>query len=465
MIRGLLAVAACLLATLAATFFPTASTRGGGRLVVHEWGTFTSLEDESGAPIRGINTDDEPLPDFVHNLRPMIGGPSEVPSIYFKSVARSHPDVLVRLETPVIYFHLPANGPKSIKLDLDVTFHGGWLTQYYPDAQVSAPGLQTADWNGPYGKIDSSTNGTLAWHGLTIGPARTGPSTKAPVWLAPRAVAAADVTTAKNESERFLFYRGVGNLIPPVQVSRSTDGATLRIHADTPAAMRSLRLVDVKPDGRCALRMLNGPNTDGGDHLLTTATFAAADYAFGNVALIRKSLSDALMHEGLFADEAEGLLNTWETSYFRRPGLRLFFVVPSDWTNRVLPLHLSNDAEVNRVMIGRIEIITPEQRALLSAIARGPASNPEKWLNVAMKKALDGPESAYRDALYASVIAGQATLQSAHVEMPDDYRAYLQLGRFRNALILDEQRRRPAPALATFVKNYELESDTRQVPR
>src|SRR5688572_27293906 len=37
-------------------------------LVVHEWGTFTSLQDEKGEPIGGINTDDEPVPAFVRRL-------------------------------------------------------------------------------------------------------------------------------------------------------------------------------------------------------------------------------------------------------------------------------------------------------------------------------------------------------------------------------------------------------------
>ena len=39
-------------------------------LIVHEWGTFTSLHDEAGRTIDGINTDDEPLPPFVHNMLP-----------------------------------------------------------------------------------------------------------------------------------------------------------------------------------------------------------------------------------------------------------------------------------------------------------------------------------------------------------------------------------------------------------
>ena len=37
-------------------------------LVVHEWGTFTSLQDESGQAIGGLNTDDEPVPKAVLSI-------------------------------------------------------------------------------------------------------------------------------------------------------------------------------------------------------------------------------------------------------------------------------------------------------------------------------------------------------------------------------------------------------------
>ena len=40
------------------------------KLVVHEWGTFTSLQDEAGEAIGGINADDEPVPRFVRRLAP-----------------------------------------------------------------------------------------------------------------------------------------------------------------------------------------------------------------------------------------------------------------------------------------------------------------------------------------------------------------------------------------------------------
>jgi hypothetical protein len=448
-----------LLAFVASSFLVVVSASAADKLVVHEWGTFTSLEDENGKPIGGINTDDEPLPSFVHDLHRLIGGPSEVPAILFKGVPRCDPDVLVRLETPVIYFHLPAHGPKSIKLDLDVTFHGGWLTQYYPDADVSAPGIERMDQDGRFGQLTSTTNGTLAWHGLTIGSEIPGPVTKAPVWVAPRNVAAAGVTTAKGESERFLFYRGVGNLAPPVEVSRSTDGAMLQIHARSPEALRHLWLVDVTTDGRCAMRPLGTVSAKGGDHLMTPATFAGSDYTADNVAAIRQALKTEIVNDGLFDDEADALLNTWEASYFRRPGLRLFFMVPDAWRDQVLPLHLSVDADVKRVMVGRIEIVTPTQRALLAAIAHGPASDPGTWLAAALKKAGGRGEDYYREEWYQQLMSGEKSLQSLHIDMPDDYRAYLQLGRFRNAMILDEAHRRPTVALTQFMKNYRLQPD------
>ena len=37
--------------------------------VVHEWGTFTSLQDENGRTLSGINTDDEPMPLWPRGCR------------------------------------------------------------------------------------------------------------------------------------------------------------------------------------------------------------------------------------------------------------------------------------------------------------------------------------------------------------------------------------------------------------
>jgi hypothetical protein len=53
------------LLSIAAPFFVVEALAGEPQLKVHEWGTFTSLQDERGTAIGGINTDDEPVPLFV----------------------------------------------------------------------------------------------------------------------------------------------------------------------------------------------------------------------------------------------------------------------------------------------------------------------------------------------------------------------------------------------------------------
>ena len=87
-------------------------------------------------------------------------------------------------------------------------------------------------------------------------------------------------------------------------------------------------------------------------------------------------MKNELVTEGLFDDEADALLNTWERSYFRNPGERVFFMVPREWTESVLPLKLSVPAQVTRVMVGRIEMVTPAQRELLQnwPVQRRPSS-------------------------------------------------------------------------------------------
>jgi len=39
-------------------------------------------------------------------------------------------------------------------------------------------------------------------------------------------------------------------------------------------------------------------------------------------------MNAGLVGEGLNPDEADALLNTWDASYFRSHGMRLFFLVP-----------------------------------------------------------------------------------------------------------------------------------------
>jgi hypothetical protein len=468
---GILAFASLLLGPLvvwqlAASPGGTAAAGTGDSLVVHEWGTFTVLQDEQGKPIGGINTDDEPLPDFVHNLNRAANGPSSaMPPVYFKGVERNHPDVVTRLETPVIYFYPPAG--REMTVDVDVRFPAGWLTQYYPDAQVSADGRSQERFE--VGPLTYKSMGTLSWRGLTIGGTPEGPKTDVPAWLAPRRVpAAASVRTPKGEAERYLFYRGVGRIDAPLRVSRSADGTQLEIRSQIGNAiqvrpgmkMGPLWLVDARADGTSAFRTIEAIDlTAEAEKVLATTpgAFSESDYRAENLGALRKALHAALVRDGLYDDEADGLLNTWEASYFKRPGLRMFFMTPREWTDAHLPLRVSAPAQVQRVMVGRIELVTPRHRELLRKISAGPTSSPE-WV-MAAREQLGAKEQDqyYREDWYLHANANPTAAKLLQA-MPDDYRAYLRLGRFRNALLLDEARRRPSSTLATFIDRYELEA-------
>lgn len=441
-------------------------TSPGDRLVVHEWGTFTALQDEKGQPIGGINTDDEPLPGFVHNLNEALNGPSSpLPPVYFKGVPRNHPDVYTRLETPVIYFYPPAG--REMKVDVDVRFPAGWLTQFYPDASVSADSHGRDDFR--FGPLTYKSVGTLSWKDLRIGGFKEGPKTDVPAWLAPRRVdAAASVTTAAGETERYLFYRGVGHIDAPLSISRTPDGASLQVRSRlgnaiqlTPGMkMGPLWLVDARPDGTSAFREIESIDvSQGAEKVLATtpATFSESEYSHDALGHIRTRLHEALVRDGLYSDEANGLLNTWEASYFRRPGLRMFFMVPRAWTDAHLPLRISAPAEIQRAMVGRIELVTPRHRELLGQISAGPVSKPD-WVQSARSQlGAAEQDQYYREDWYLHADSNP-TAKRLLASMPSDYRAYLQLGRFRNALLLDEAKRHPSEGLKAFIDRYELEA-------
>ncbi|HZE98966.1 MAG TPA: hypothetical protein VE981_18315 [Planctomycetota bacterium] len=431
------------------------------RWKIHEWGTFTALQTEWGSPLGWINTEDEPVPPFCHRLsRSLLVPIDDLAPVFFKDVPRAHPDVILRLETPVVYFHPPAQAKLPQSVDLHVDFRGGWLTEYYPDARVGAPGLQTRTFQ--YGRLNRGTQGSLDWKGLQIGKEGTFPKTDDAVWLSPRNVKAASITAAGGESERFLFYRGVAYMSAPVVAQRTQEGKTIVLQGwlpqelaqKAPLRIPRLWLADIREDGSTAFRTVASQKIAGTEIGVMTSIpgiFEEEDYSLGRLSALRTEMNAGLVGEGLNPDEADALLNTWDASYFRSHGMRLFFLVPRAWTDYVLPMKTSLDADITRVMIGRLELITPKQRACLKRIreTKAPSStwyqewaqkNPDAWKRFQQKRQ-EGNLQALREEKIA---------------IPDDYRAYLELGRFRNALVLDELNRDPSDGLTRFVEVYDL---------
>ena len=124
-------------------------------------------------------------------------------------------------------------------------------------------------------------------------------------------------------------------------------------------AIPNVWLADVRADRVIAFRehaSLSLLKDKPGAEVATIKRFGGSDYTPEGAKLLRASLKKALIKNGLFADEAEAMLNTWKASYFEKPGLRVFYIVPRQWVDYFLPLKLSVPARVNRVIVGRIDI-------------------------------------------------------------------------------------------------------------
>ena len=346
-----------------------------GHLVVHEWGTLTTVHAADGTPQSGLNRieQSEVLPDFVHRFEPETTR-QPARSLGKSPLAAGRPDVTMRLETPVIYFHPPPNEKLTGTIDLRVQFRGGVLNEFYPAATASVAvdvprirnkmeaGVLTG-WNGDV--LNNYVVSTLQWQGIELHDTVPAPLTHSRVWLAPREVHAMSVyLPAAGEGESYLFYRGVAHLDALLQ-TRLSHGS---LHLKAPAQLAWLEsptltleqvwLADIRADGSIAFRELGAltlSQSAPGQALASAGHFGNSDYHAGTE--LRLSLRRGLIRSGLYADEADAMLNTWQASYFEKPGMRVFYLVPRAWVDYFLPLGLSVPADLTRVMVGRIDLL------------------------------------------------------------------------------------------------------------
>ena len=345
-------------------------------VVVHEWGTITTHHAPDGTPRGRLNhvTGPDTLPAFVYRYDPPAARDDPNRSLVKTSLVAGRPDVTMRLETPVMYFHSP-RGVTVPPFDVEVHFRGGILNEFYPKGDASADvdverlhhethyGLVPARWDGEL--LNDFVVGRLRWTGVTLREDVPVPRTASHVWLAPRHVRASGVTTTSGESERYLFYRGVAHLDAVVQTEVSAAEVRLRAPkelewmSEPTMTIPDLWLVDIRSDGSAAFRE-HGPLTiarnGASAELGRVALFSSGDYGAARLAELRASMKRALVASGLYEDEAEAMLETWSASYFRQPGLRLFYVVPRAWVNYYLPVTISVRHEMTRVLVGRIDL-------------------------------------------------------------------------------------------------------------
>ncbi len=429
-------------------------------LVVHEWGTFTALDNESGEQLLGINVDTEPVPHFVHNLSPYILNRELLSSDHWvfrqKAVPRHHPSVSLRLETPVIYFYPPKGKTLPFEVDVEVKFRGGWVTEFYPRADVLFPKTDNGQFN--FDDLFPNKIGHVAWRKLQVGTSDAGPSTNEHVWTAPRNVAAANLTSCEGEHEKYLFYRGVAMQRSPLKIATEGDGESIVLSATfqellppgTQAVIPNLWLMETRDDGMTAYRRLESlpiVNDDRPRRCITAARrFRPAEFSIENRSKLETEMREAIVAEGLFADEARALLSTWQQAYFVSPGLRVFYTVPRIWTDHFLPLSVSGETEITRVMVGRVELISDRQRELLNALSVSKISTGD-WL-----AKIDADSSEL-----SKLLSGSSDIGDLNAVIPADFQMYRELGRFRNALVAAEADATGSTNLAAFIENNQLQ--------
>jgi hypothetical protein len=303
-------------------------------LIVHEWGTFTSVVDETGLPLEwrpfGRPSD---LPGFVYSVldNGVDVGPATSPRA-LKPALRA----LVRLETPVVYFYGTAETDVSVR----VSFPEGRLTEWYPRARRTPRGL--------------------SWehvHVVPGSPAVLPDEGDQGRYYAARATDAVPLTVDGDggpQQEKFLFYRGVGRIVPPAFVAlRGEQGVTVSNYAGSAVSEvvlfenrggRISYLVRSKKGAQVALRR---------------------DAAGGTMESLRSDLEALLVGHGLYEKEASAMLDTWGDAWFE-DGLRVFYVVPQRVVDAALPLTIDpQPARTVRVLVARTEILTPENLAAL----------------------------------------------------------------------------------------------------
>ena len=100
-------------------------------LVVHEWGTFTSVQGHEGTQVWWLPHLKTDLPQFVYARNVQAGGFSGVQLLGNKDTGQA----ILRMETPVIYFY--SDIERSV--DVRVKMPEGMITEWYPQATRVGP--------------------------------------------------------------------------------------------------------------------------------------------------------------------------------------------------------------------------------------------------------------------------------------------------------------------------------------
>jgi hypothetical protein len=329
-------------------------------LVVHEWGTFTSMQGSDGGSLEGLQHEEEALPRFVYDRSKIRQ--CTLRRVGYKGLEVPVEHVTQKMETPVIYFHTKT--PRRVRVHVD--FVEGLLTQWYPVSDLLGP-KEGSRGDGPLdmAKVERSF---LEWD-VDLLPDGKGAIAQPPgvsaddPWGIAREVSAALVQTVPRaeprigptEAERYIFYRGLGRFTLPVHMEGDTfvNGTKHVI----PAAIA----VCVGPEGSGCFADLGAVEDS---RTLPCKTWKHCSDADALKTGLGSVVREKLLAQGLEPDEATAMVKTWSRSWFTSEGNRILYVVPRECTDAIIPLTITPRPEkLVRVLVGRLEYLTQRTEA------------------------------------------------------------------------------------------------------
>jgi len=307
------------------------------QLIVHEWGTFTTVSTIDGT---------------AQAWSPLLG-PSELPKFVYRSEEARQWQcfkcslALARMETPVLYFY----ADRKTDVSVNVGFPLGQITEWYPQARLDKHAIRWENFSVEPGANEGFPTDQSQSHYY---PARE--TDAAPIRL-------------KTEQEKFLFYRGLGDITLPLSVEMAGGKVIVNSAGQEIAQV----IVFEKRDGRAGWRIHGRLK---GEAAIDRPTFGQTPGQQMDSLLCE--IESTLVAEGLYPKEAAAMVKTWRDSWSEE-GLRVFYILPRTATDAILPITISPaPTELVRVMVARAELITPEmERAVLAAAKQFNEPSPE----------------------------------------------------------------------------------------
>jgi hypothetical protein len=324
-----------------------------GTWTVHEWGTFLVVQGSNGVTMGGMVDSEEQLPRFVAERA-------------LNNYSRAK--LFSKMETPVTYFY--TDRPRDVQVKVDMP--RGLLTHFFPSVRAFTPPLSD---KGP-----TPSGSSIDWGTFQVFPdMRFVPAGQAlPTKEAPRLFGAEEGTWrfardtdsalvkvnahGRNYYEKFLFYRGLGTFTLPLEVrsSGANDQLHLTLHNTGADPLQGLFAIWVERDTIRFGPLADLPGGAAADVEVAPVLTAKLPLEEG-VPHAKEVVAEALVKAGLYAKEAQAMVNTWEASYFRTEGLRVLSVLPRSTVDEVIPIQIKPaPQQLVRVMVGRIEVLTPE---------------------------------------------------------------------------------------------------------